>query len=76
MYQPKLFCMASRKVRSSSCKVLDVVVNKINSGEFISKGNFRGAKMLILARISAEIEIATTGEPYKIQPKASGDFQI
>ena len=26
--------------------------------------------------ISAKNEIATTGEPYKIQPKASGYFQI
>ena len=29
-----------------------------------------------LGLILAEIEFATTGEPYKIQPKASGYFRI
>ena len=31
--------------------------------------------MFILGLISAKSEIATTGEPYKIQPKAPGYFQ-
>ena len=45
-------------------------------GEINCKSQFQGATKSVLGLILAEIEIAITGEPYKIQPKASGYFQI